>query len=247
MAEPLAQPFTRRVQDYVEIQARPLRPYFPTIGRILVVATFIDDALRILTQWRDQLWYLHRHRHFPWGFSHLFLLNAIGSFLSGSTLVVLNRYTAYAVADLIIVLLILAVGYGLPFNVAFLLRNLAVVGGLVMALGDALLPSTTAPARRNNAILGGRLLLVVLFLGSFLQGGRTLTFTRAVLATLGLAACVVGVNAWSASLLVLALSVFNITNGWWWWTIPNHDREFLKYDFFQTLSIIGALIVFATK
>jgi hypothetical protein len=29
---------------------------------------------RILTQWSDQLYYLQRHRGFPWGLSHLFLL-----------------------------------------------------------------------------------------------------------------------------------------------------------------------------
>ncbi|KAJ7761115.1 SURF4 family-domain-containing protein [Mycena metata] len=244
MAQP--QSFTKRVQEYVEIQARPLRPYyFPAIGRILIVSTFIDDALKILTQWDDQLWYLHKR--FPWGFSHLFLLNAIASFLGSSTLVVLNRYTAYAVADLIIVLLIQGVGYGLLFNVAFLLRNLAIVGDLLMAFGDTLLPPTIAPARRNNAILAGRLLLVVLFLGSFLQGGGTLTFARAVVASLCLAACVVGVSPWSASLLVLALSAFNVANGWWWWIIPDRNREFFRYGFFQTLSIIGAVIVFATK
>lgn len=31
-------------------------------------------TIRILTQWSDQLYYLQRHRGFPWGFSHLFLL-----------------------------------------------------------------------------------------------------------------------------------------------------------------------------
>ena len=37
--------------------------YVPAIGRFLIVVTFLEDALRILTQWTDQLLYLHDFRH----------------------------------------------------------------------------------------------------------------------------------------------------------------------------------------
>lgn len=33
------------------------------IGRFLIVVTFLEDALRILTQWNDQLLYLRDYRH----------------------------------------------------------------------------------------------------------------------------------------------------------------------------------------
>jgi ER-derived vesicles protein len=39
------------------------RRYLPAIGRFLIVVTFLEDALRILTQWNDQLLYLHDFRH----------------------------------------------------------------------------------------------------------------------------------------------------------------------------------------
>lgn len=35
----------------------------PAIGRFLIVVTFLEDALRIMTQWSDQLLYLHDYRH----------------------------------------------------------------------------------------------------------------------------------------------------------------------------------------
>lgn len=35
----------------------------PAVGRFLIVVTFLEDALRIITQWRDQLTYLHDYRH----------------------------------------------------------------------------------------------------------------------------------------------------------------------------------------
>lgn len=40
--------------------------YLPVIGRFLIVVTFLEDALRILTQWNDQLLYLHDYRKCMW-------------------------------------------------------------------------------------------------------------------------------------------------------------------------------------
>lgn len=37
--------------------------YLPGIGRFLIVVTFIEDAVRIMTQWGDQLQYLRDYRH----------------------------------------------------------------------------------------------------------------------------------------------------------------------------------------
>lgn len=48
----------KQVEDAIEVYSQPLRPHLPAIGRFLIVVTFYEDALRILTQWSDQLWYL---------------------------------------------------------------------------------------------------------------------------------------------------------------------------------------------
>lgn len=37
--------------------------YLPVIGRFLIIVTFLEDALRIVTQWSEQLYYLHDYRH----------------------------------------------------------------------------------------------------------------------------------------------------------------------------------------
>lgn len=52
--------FARQVEDNVEIYTQPLKPHLPAIGRFLIVVTFLEDSLRIITQWGDQLWYLQR-------------------------------------------------------------------------------------------------------------------------------------------------------------------------------------------
>ena len=52
--------FGSQVEDNLEIYSQPLKPHLPAIGRFLIVVTFLEDALRIVTQWSDQLWYLQR-------------------------------------------------------------------------------------------------------------------------------------------------------------------------------------------
>lgn len=60
-------------------QFLPRNSYLPAIGRFLIVVTFLEDALRIMTQWTDQLIYLRDYRYskpalFPAGDSIALLL-----------------------------------------------------------------------------------------------------------------------------------------------------------------------------
>jgi len=52
---------SKNIEDYVEIYSQPLRPHLPAIGRFLIVVTFLEDSLRIVTQWGDQIWYLQAY------------------------------------------------------------------------------------------------------------------------------------------------------------------------------------------
>ena len=54
---------TSKIEDMLDTFSDPLKPYLPAIGRFLIVVTFLEDALRIITQWGDQLVYLHDYRH----------------------------------------------------------------------------------------------------------------------------------------------------------------------------------------
>jgi uncharacterized membrane protein YphA (DoxX/SURF4 family) len=84
-------------------------------------------------------------------------------------------------------------------------------------------------------LLAGRVLLIFLFLGFIFQG--TWSIGRAFLSLFGLVACVmvaVGFKAkWSASFLVIILSIFNVAvNNWWSVHSAHPARDFLKYVLF---------------
>ncbi|KAI9310112.1 SURF4 family-domain-containing protein [Dichotomocladium elegans] len=247
--------FSAKAEEFIDKIGQPLKPYIPAIGRFLIVVTFLEDALRITTQWPDQIAYMQDHRHFPRGLSHLFLgLNVI-VMLACSGFVVARRYTDYAVYGLLGVVVAQALGYGLIFDLSFFLRNLSVIGGLVMVLSDSLgkqrrmfaaLPQLSESNRRTYLQLAGRILLIFLFIGSAFHGDWSII--RTIVSLLGLAACVmvaVGFKAkLSAMFLVLFLSVFNVLINNFWSVTNNHfKRDFLKYDFFQTLSIVGGFLL----
>jgi uncharacterized membrane protein YphA (DoxX/SURF4 family) len=247
--------YTSKIEDVMDTVSEPLRPYLPAIGRFLIVVTFLEDAIRIVTQWNDQLLYLQDHRKIPAGITHLFLIANVLVMSSCSVLVIIRRYSDHAVAGLMGVVVAQALGYGLIFDINFFLRTLSVIGGLLMVLSDSWVRKTTAFAglpqidekdRKMYFQLAGRVLLIFLFIGFVFSGSWSLW--RIIVSLVGFVACVMVVVGFkakaSATLLVVILSVFNLlVNNFW--TLHEHHphKDFAKYDFFQILSIVGGLLL----
>jgi len=246
---------TSKLEDLIDTYSDPIKPYLPAIGRFLIVVTFLEDALRIMTQWNDQLEYLNQYRKMPWGINHIFLLVNVVAMTSSSLLVIIRKHSEYAVGGLIGVVITQALGYGLIFDLNFFLRNLSVMGGLIMVLSDSWVRKRFAPAglpsldekdRKMYFQLAGRVLLIFLFIGFVFAGEWS--FWRVIVIMIGAVACVmvaVGFKAkWSAIVLVMILSVFNILVNNFWTLHPHHPhKDFAKYDFFQILSIVGGLLL----
>lgn len=163
----------------------------------------------------------------PYGLTHLFLFVNVIAMISCSTLVIARKHSDYAVAGLIGVVVTQALGYGLIFDLNFFLRNLSVMGGLLMVLSDswvrkskafAGLPEIDEKDRKMYFQLAGRVLLIFLFIGFVFSGKWSIW--RIITAVMGFVACVmvvVGFKAkFSATMLVLILSVFNlVVNNFW--------------------------------
>lgn len=144
-----------------------------------------------------------------------------------STLVIARKRTEYAVAGLLAVVITQGLGYGLIFDLNFFLRNLSVVGGLLMVLSDSWVRKKFVPAglpqldekdRKMYVQFAGRVLLIFLFVGFVFSGEWS--FWRVLVSLFGFVACVmviVGFKAkWSAIILVVLLSLFNVfVNNFW--------------------------------
>jgi uncharacterized membrane protein YphA (DoxX/SURF4 family) len=158
---------------------------------------------------------------------------------SCSILVIARKHSDYAVGGLIGVVITQALGYGLIFDLNFFLRNLSVMGGLLMVLSDswirkhqafAGLPQIEEKDRKMYIQLAGRVLLIFLFIGFIFSGKWTIW--RVFVASVGFVACVmvvVGFKAkFSATMLVVILSIFNLlVNNFW--TVSEHLSKFLPH------------------
>lgn len=163
----------------------------------------------------------------PWGIAHLFLIVNVIAMFSCSILVIARKHSEYAVAGLLGVVVTQALGYGLIFDLTFFVRNLSVIGGLLMVLSDSWVRKRFVPAglpqldekdRKMYVQFAGRVLLIFLFIGFIFSGSWNIW--RVMVSIIGLLACVmvvVGFKAkWSAILLVVILSVFNVlVNNFW--------------------------------
>lgn len=248
---------SQHAESVVNQLATPLKPYLSHVGRFLLVVTFLEDALRIYMQWGDQLRYMQIYRRFPSGLSHLFLAYNVMAMLCGSGMAVVKVKTGAACALLASVVVLQSFGYGLVSNLSFMARNVSLIGGILLLLVEskakrsvfAGLPMISEVEKGTYISLLGRVLLICLFGSLTFSGDRSTPFKSLflILSLLSSVMVAVGFKArYSALFLVAILSLFNVFAHQWWNLHPESaERDFLRYDFFQTLSIIGGFLLLA--
>ncbi|CAF2833273.1 unnamed protein product [Rotaria sp. Silwood2] len=137
--------------------------------------------------------------------------------------------------------------------VFLLFRSLSLVGGIMLLMVEnrkearslfAGVPTMHNNAPKNYMQLAGRLLLVVMFITTV---GFELTFFSTIQNVIGgicILCVAIGFKTKLAALfLVIFLSIANVyTNNFWSARDIRGLQDFLKYDFFQTMSVIGGLL-----
>ncbi|KAF5103556.1 hypothetical protein D0Z03_000166 [Geotrichum reessii] len=252
-----AHEYSEKIDTFLGKVGAPLKPYLPLIGRFLIVATFFEDGFRIMTQWNSQVSYIYTFRGLPYFFTVIYLALNVVFMYTGSALVMWRKNLLHAVGVLLFVVVSQALVYGLLFNFSFFCRNLSVIGGLLVVMSDAFvndrrslamagLPMMEEKDRSKYFMLAGRVLMIFLFLAYIAT--EHITFTGLLGLLIGLTACglvVVGYKArLSAAVLILILTYRNLTtNQYWAYGYENPVRDFLRYEHFQILSIIGGLLL----
>ncbi|KAI9337146.1 SURF4 family-domain-containing protein [Zopfochytrium polystomum] len=99
-----------------------------------------------------------------------------------------------------------------------------------------------------HVLLAGRVLLVTLCAGFIIgnEGAASpLGLLAAAVALAGAAMVVVGFRVRSSAVVLVALlAVSNVAaNGWWTLHHEHPERDFQKFDFFQTLSVLGGFLL----
>ena len=243
-----------KAEDIAEKVTRSSKHVLPHIARFCLVSTFFEDGLRMWLQWKDQREYMDISWGCGWYLATLFVvINFVGQLSSVS--MVLMRFKVHTACGILFFVVILqTISYIDMWDIQFLFRNLALIGALLLVLAESLVeykslfagvPSLGENKPKMYMQLTGRVLLLFMFL-TLLRFGKSIKqivqnlvgFLLMVLVTLGYK------TKLSALVLVTWLSIINFYSNAWW-TVPAYKpmRDFLKYEFFQTFSVIGGLLM----
>merc|ERR1712227_1004156 len=229
-----------KAEDIADKVTRSSKHVLPHLARFCLVSTFFEDGIRMWVQWSEQREYMDISWGCGWFLATLFVItNLIGQL--GAVAMVLTRFKVdIACGILFFIVLLQTVAYSILWDLQFLFRNLALIGALLLVLAEsrvegkslfAGVPSLGENKPKMYLQLAGRILLVFMFL----------TLLRFEMSAMQIIQNLVG------SLLMVLVTWLNILNFYFnaWWTIPAYKpmRDFLKYDFFQTLSVIGGLLM----
>ncbi|KAL7669090.1 hypothetical protein ACOME3_009759 [Neoechinorhynchus agilis] len=246
-----------RAEDMVDDVTRSLKSVLPYIARFCLVSTFIEDGLRMWFQWTSQREYMSNIWKVPHSVAAGFIFFNMVMQLVPSVLVLLKKQTLYASACLVVITLVQVVAYDIMTEIRFILRVLSLIGGILLLLVEetkaaemmgsgalAGLPKLPSERRTNVLQLTGRVLLVFMFL-SILHFNLhpALILCDLVGSSLMILVFVGYKTKLSAMFLFAFLAIINIIMNPFWQvhrTSPYHDV--LRYDFFQTLSVMGGLL-----
>lgn len=147
--------------------------------------------------------------------------------VSCSSLVLARKHTDYAAGGLIFVVITQALCYGMISDFSYFLRNLSVLGGLLIVLCESWarkkpampgLPGIEEKDHKMYVQLAGRVLMVLIFLAFF--SSLELNLLSVIISILGFGVCVMVAVGYKATMsgiaLVSMLSVLNfLINDFW--------------------------------
>nr|ADD38864.1 Surfeit locus protein 4 homolog [Lepeophtheirus salmonis] len=243
-----------KAEDAADKIARNTKGVLPHLARFCLVSTFFEDGIRMWVQWHEQREYMDLSWGCGYFLSTLFVIvNLVGQ-LGGVGMVLARFKVDIACGLLFSIVFLQTIAYSIISDMQFLFRNLALCGSLLLVLAESRVegrslfpgvPSLGENKPKEYLQLTGRILLVFMFITLLRFEMSPMQIIQNIVGSLLMILVTIGYKT-KLSTLVLVLWL-NILNFYFnaWWNIPANRpmRDFLKYDFFQTLSVIGGLLM----
>merc|ERR1711944_114891 len=243
-----------KAEEVADKVTRHSKHVLPHIARFCLVSTFFEDGVRMWVQWSEQREYMDISWGCGWFIATMFVvINLIGQL--GSVAMVLTRYKVdIACGVLFFIVVLQTIAYSILWDLQFLFRNLALIGALLLVLAESRVegkslfpgvPSLGENKPKEYMQLIGRILLVFMFLTLLRFDTSPMQMFQNVVGSILMLLVTIGYKTkLSSFVLSLWLFILNVYfNAFWTIDYRKPMRDFLKYDFFQTLSVIGGLLM----
>merc|ERR1711977_707676 len=252
---------------------KAMKRFLGAMGPLLLVITFLEDGLRVILRWHEQMGYLTADRHgmgmSTW-FAVIALLTSVVLQIGGGVLVLQGKRVPFLKGQhvkvgggcLLAFLFLQPIMYGQHADVDFLCRTLTLAGGLALLwqhdmdtqgnkvdLFAGLPDAGTGSQHAQEVIqLTGRTLMTLMFfyqMFEFLAKAHAgvLHYIGALLTCLVCSAVLLGFKAKTGAVLLIALLGVGNVLMHPFWSVRPHLYDFTKFYFFQTLSMIGGLML----
>jgi len=247
--------FLSTAEDVADQVTKLAKPVLPHLARIFLVSTFLEDGVRMWTHWTEQREYVM----LMWGISHFFgsifvFINLVGQ-LSAVAMVV-NRFKVdLACGILIFIIALQSIAFCIVLDFLFFLRHLALCGAVFLVAVEswtedkstfAGVPSMGEDKRPKMYLqLAGRVLLAFMFLTLLRFESKPVEILYTTITSVLMGLITVGYKTkLSALVLIGFLLIHNVSHNCFWTIAPGRPlRDYLKYDFFQTFSFVGGLLM----
>ena len=241
-----------QIEEYSEKFLRHTKYILPYVARVCVIGTFLEDGIRMWFQWGEQSDYVSGAWNLPSFFGHIFVIYNLLVQLAAGVMVIGRYKIQVAVGLFFSILVIQTFAYPILWDMKFFLRNFALSGGLVLLLADAQsqqkstfagIPMIYDNKNREYMVLAGRVLIILMFLTLIRFNFSFMNILEIIIGGVLITLVSIGYKTkLSALILAGCLSVINLfLNPFWMYDVTLlHDLH--KYDFFQTVSVVGGLL-----
>lgn len=243
--------FISKAEDLAEDVLRHSKFILPSLGRLCLVSTFIEDGFRMWSQWTEQRDYMNSSWGCGYFLASLFVLYNLFGQLGAAGMVLLKKNVPIACGILFSIVILQVLAYSIFWDIGFLFKNISLCGALLLLLvrqeSKRLLAGLPQLENEhsNYMQLVARILLVLMFTTLLKLEFNFFQIVQNIIGCGLMGMVTVGYKTkLSALVLVFWLSILNLWQNQWFF-IPSYNpaRDFLKYDFFQTLSVIGGLLL----
>jgi len=245
----------QKAEDLADKVIRHSKHVLPHLARFCLVSTFFEDGIRMWFQWSEQREYIDHQWNCGWIMGTMFVLINLCGQLAGCFMILARQKVEIAVGLLFGIILLQTLAYQVFTDLKFFLRSLALSGGLILLLAEsrqearsifAGLPSLDNTNKPKTYMqLTGRVLLLLMYLTLLKFDMSLYHIVFNLFGTILIMLVTVGYKTkLSALCMVLFLLIINVYENAFW-MVPQWKamRDFLKYDFFQTMSVIGGLLL----
>jgi len=249
-------PLLEQAEAWSEQCLAKTKHLLPHLGRLCLCSTFIEDGIRMFTQWGEQRDYIDSTWGCGWFLAVCFVLINLFGQLGASFLILARKQVIPACYCLFGIILFQTVAYSILWDIKFLARSLSLAGAVLLLLADnqkdagnvfnsVPLFDDPSKSRKSYMLLSGRILLVLMFVSLLHFNMKPLEVVRNIIGITMIILITIGFKTklMSVVMVIWLMGLNLIFNDFWKHRTASIMYDFKKYDFFQTMTVVGGLLI----